>query len=537
MDNSKSLPSSGRLPGARSALTLLLLINMFNYIDRQILSAVQPKIEAEFGRSQAEVGLLASMFLISYTIISPLFGWLGDRMSRWWLVAIGVVVWSVASGGTGLAATFGMLLLTRALIGVGEGAYGPVAPTLIADMYPVEQRGAKLAWFYVAIPVGSALGYVIGGLFADHLGGPTAAWWARNVGFPPEACKPEQSWRWAFFAVVLPGVILGLVCLFMREPQRGQADAMTSRTARLKDYRTLIRIPSYVLNTLGMTAMTFSLGAVAVWIPTYLYEREATYVITHTTFEKLREHQDPVPDPIVEWLKPVGRLLGVKGPPPAMTEGMLAKLRPLAGQSFQGMDALRRGLSECLTTDERLQYRARIGEAAWDKERSVELGRVSVIFGVIVVASGLGATLFGGWLGDRLRPRWPGSYFLVSGFGMLIAVPLFLLAVETPLPWGWAFIFVAVFFLFVNTGPSNTILANVAHPAMRSTAFALNILVIHVLGDVISPPIVGWLGDHYGLRMGLRVLSVMILAAGVFWLWGAKYLAKDTELAPTRLRN
>ena len=111
------------------------------------------------------------------------------------MVAIGVILWSLASGGTGLAATFGIMLMTRALIGVGEGAYGPVAPSLISDLYPIEKRGAKLSWFYVAIPVGSALGYVFGGYVLKTLG-----------------------WRWAFYLVVPPGVLLGLLCLFMREP-------------------------------------------------------------------------------------------------------------------------------------------------------------------------------------------------------------------------------------------------------------------------------------------------------------------------------
>jgi MFS family permease len=204
--------SATRAPGAGLALGLLLAINLFNYLDRQILSAVQPSIEAQFGRTKAEMGLLASMFLISYTFAAPIFGWLGDRWPRWWLVGLGVILWSLASGGTGLATTFGMLILTRALIGVGEGAYGPVAPSLIADLFPVAQRGRKLSWFYAAIPVGSALGYVLGGQMADadHFG-----------------------WRWAFYVVMPPGVLLGIACYLMREPKRGQSDAVEHRHAKL----------------------------------------------------------------------------------------------------------------------------------------------------------------------------------------------------------------------------------------------------------------------------------------------------------------
>src|SRR5437763_6261010 len=158
---------AGRLPGARTALALLLAINLFNYIDRYVLAAVLLKVGEQFSVGKGQTGLLMSMFLVSYTVVAPLFGWLGDRWSRWKLIAVGVILWSLASGGTGLATSFGLMLLTRALIGVGEGAYAPVAPSLIADLFPVERRGGVMAWFYMAIPVGSALGVVFGGKMAD----------------------------------------------------------------------------------------------------------------------------------------------------------------------------------------------------------------------------------------------------------------------------------------------------------------------------------------------------------------------------------
>ena len=93
----------------------------------------------------------------------------------------------------------------------------------------------------------------------------------------------------------------------------------------------------------------------------------------------------------------------------------------------------------------------------------------------------------------------------------------------------------AVFFLFFNTGPANTALANVAPPALRASAFAINILVIHLFGDVISPTIIGWIDDRSSLREGLLFLAGPILLSGLFWLWGTRYLDRDTELAPTRM--
>ena len=149
--------------GARWSLCLLLTINLFNYIDRYILAAVVPEVQRDFNASDKVMGLMATAFLLSYMCFAPLFGWLADRYRRWMLIGGAVLVWSLASGATGLAATLTMMFLLRIFVGVGEAAYGPVAPTIIADMYPVARRGQVLAWFYVAIPVGTALGFLLGG--------------------------------------------------------------------------------------------------------------------------------------------------------------------------------------------------------------------------------------------------------------------------------------------------------------------------------------------------------------------------------------
>src|SRR5262249_48389990 len=145
------------------------------------------------------------------------------------------------------------------------------------------------------------------------------------------------------------------------------------------------------------------------------------------------------------------------------------------------------------------------------------------------------ATLLGGWAGDRLRRRFPGSYFLVAGSSMLLGFPLFLLVLCTPFPWAWIFLFLTCFCLFFNTGPTNTVLANVTHPAVRASAFALNILVLHLFGDAFSPALIGIIAHYSNMYVGFLVVSGMVLVGGVLWLWGARYLAEDTSLAPTRL--
>ncbi len=479
------------LAGARPALVLLLAINLFNYIDRQVLAAVLPRIEEALvpGHPDAKflLGWLTTAFLLSYMLLAPVFGFLGDRTSRWLLVGVGVILWSLASGASGLAGTFAVLLITRCFVGVGEAAYGPVAPTMISDLYPVKIRGSVLAWFYAAIPVGGALGYLLGGLVADS----------------------SLGWRWAFYLVVPPGLVLGLLCFGMPEPPRGQADAAHGHKARWADYRVLGRTPSYVLNTLGMAAMTFAVGGIAVWIPYYIYERETRYALTAQALADLGQTTD-LPAPV------------------------LARLRPMQEQAALSPTAFHKRFDQTLSRAEWTRYSPKVLDAC-HVPGTPTLGFINQVFGAIVVVSGLVGTLLGGAAGDRLRPRIPGSYFLVSGVSMLIAFPLVFALPWTPFPLAWGLIFAAVFCLFFNTGPTNTILANVTHPSIRATGFALNILVIHLLGDAISPPIMGAISDAYTMDAALQAVSVVILAGGVFWLWGVRYLARDTQLAPTRL--
>jgi MFS family permease len=172
---------------------------------------------------------------------------------------------------------------------------------------------------------------------------------------------------------------------------------------------------------------------------------------------------------------------------------------------------------------------------------------VNQTFGIILVVSGLVSTLLGGLAGDWLRKYTSGSYFLVSALAMFLGFPVVLALIYGPNSWLWPLIFLACFFLFFNTGPTNTILANVTHPSLRAPAFALNILILHALGDAISPAIIGFIADmtatkvlnpetnewqhRANLDAGFLAVSSMILLGGVFWLIGARFLGRDTERA------
>ncbi|HEY1434455.1 MAG TPA: MFS transporter, partial [Thermoanaerobaculia bacterium] len=282
------------------------------------------------------------------------------------------------------------------------------------------------AWFYMAIPVGSALGYVLGGAVAGSSIGEHGA---RLLGIHAD------SWRWAFFLVVPPGLLLGIRSLFMKDPARDRArGAAEPAHVRWRDYGVFLRTPSWLLCSLGMTAMTFAIGGIAFWMPYYLARKP--------------------------------------GAPASAT----------------------------------------------------------VIFGGITCVAGLVATLAGGVAGDRLRARFPGSYFLVSGAAMLVGFPCMLLTLNAPFPTIWVWLFLTCFCLFFNTGPTNTILANVSHPSIRAAGFALNIFLIHAFGDVLSPVVIGILSDRYSMHAAFVVVGLMFVIAGAFWMAGARYLARDTAL-------
>jgi MFS family permease len=412
------------ISGAHSALFLLLGINLFNYIDRQILAALEPDIRASFFASSdvnamTKTGLLGDAFFVTYMISAPILGLLADRISRWLIVGGAVILWSLASGASGLAATFAILFATRICVGIGEGGYGPAAPTILSDLFPIERRGRIMAIFYTAIPVGSALGYVIGGLIGAHLG-----------------------WRWAFYLVTPPGLLLGLLCFWQRDPRVAAHQLLQeSPRRRLADYLRLFRTRSYLINCIAQTLMTFVTGGLGFWAAAYL------------------------------------------------------------------------------------RYR----------NQSPDVGMT--IFGGITVVAGLISTLLGGVVADRLRSRFAGSYFWVSGIGMLIACPFFVATLYIPFPAAWVSMFVAIFFLFLNTGPSNTALANVSLPAVRATAFAANIFVIHALGDVQAFWLLGYIGGHTNMHVAFLFVSGIIFASGLAWLIGVKYLPADTAAVETAENN
>lgn len=406
-------PAASR--AATYALVVLSLINLFNYLDRWVVAAVAESIKhSELALTDTELGLLASGFIIIYTIASPIFGTLGDRKKRPPLIALGVAIWSVATSLGGFARGFFSLFAARSTIGVGEAAYGTIAPALLSDHFPFEKRGRVFAIFFAAIPIGSAAGYVLGGLVDQHYG-----------------------WRAAFFIAGAPGLLLSLLVLFIKDVPRGLHDAGETPNVHAHAhagrsiagaYRDLLRNRPFLLAALGYGAYTFALGGLAFWMPSFL-----------------------------------------------------------------------------------------------ERVRGMPRHEATVTFGAIALGTGFAGTFLGGWLGDYFLKRTKQSYLWVSGIATLLAVPFTFLSILHPSkPVYLAAMVIAEVLIFMSTGPINSAIVNVVAPDERATALGLSVFVMHLVGDIPSPPLIGALSDHTSLGMALVLVPVAFLIAGLIWCRAAR---------------
>jgi len=389
-------------------LAVLTVINLLNYVDRWVVAALAESLKKAdaLALSDTQLGWLATAFLVVYMCTSPVFGALGDRRGRPRLIAAGVFLWSLATALAGFAQGYWSLFAARATVGVGEAAYGTISPGVLSDHYPRAQRGRVMAVFFAAIPIGSALGYVLGGL-ADH----------------------AYGWRAAFFIAGAPGLVLALLCLRLPDPARGAHDDEPTRApgSVASAYWRLLHNRPYALTVLGYAAYTFAVGGMAFWMPAFL-----------------------------------------------------------------------------------------------ERVRGVPRSEATVQFGAIVVVTGFVGTFVGGWLGDLWLRRTRQAYLWLSGLAALAAAPLAWVVFTDARPAVYLPALIAAeLLIFASTGPVNTAIVNEVAPGDRATAVALSILGIHVLGDVPSPPLIGWLSDHSSLDRAVLIVPVAVLLCGAIWTYAA----------------
>jgi MFS transporter, Spinster family, sphingosine-1-phosphate transporter len=411
-------------PGmARAALIALLLLtglNLLNYLDRYILPGAQPLIQAEFHATDQRMGALTTALFVTYMLTAPFTGWLGDRFRRKPLIVAGAVFWSLATLATYWVHDYWSLYIRHALVGVGEATFGIFAPAVLSDFYPARDRNRILSFFYLAIPVGAALGYLVGGQLGARYG-----------------------WRTPFFVGAVPGLLIaGAYALFATEPERGGSDAEPQPAAKptvgemFEHFLGLFRNPGFMCAALGMAMLVFAMGGISTWMPTFL-------------------------------------------------------------NRFAGMS----------------------------------VGKAGTILGAITVVDGLAGTAMGGWLAQRWLRKDHRALYLLSAWSVILTLPVAALVFFGPLKWAVPALFVAEFFLFLNTGPLNAAICNSVSSGVRSSAIALELFLIHFLGDTFSPQIIGAISGVSNLRIGLGLTLVTLILSGVLLFVGARFAPRLEEAA------
>ena len=406
MQHANRLPS---VAGAATALALLTALNFVNYIDRYILPGVQEQLKREFHVSDAALGSITFWFFVTYMLAAPLTGWLGDRLPRKPLIVLCALMISAVNVLTGTVHAFDSLLLRHAVLGIGEASLGIYAPALLADFYPEEDRNRILTIFYTAIPVGAAIGYLIG----EMVGG-------------------RWGWRMPFYVSAVPGLLIAvLILILLREPQRGASDARPTGREHRAQAISLARNAPYLCATLGMAMTTFSMGGISAWMPSFL-ERAG---FSHST--------------------------------------------------------------------------------------------VGLTLGGITAGAGLGGTAVGGWLAQRWLRTNHRALYLVSAWSALITVPFGVVCFFGPRATMLPALALAMFSIFLGTGPLNAAIVNAVPSTVRATAIAVELFLIHALGDTPSPRLIGMVSDHSTLSTGLGLTLVSMLIATALLFVGARTVPRD----------
>lgn len=386
---------------ARNIFIILALINLLNYIDRQVLYSVFPLIKKDLILSDKQLGFLASAFMLVYMFSAPILGYIADRTPRQKIIAFGAFLWSIATSACACVRNYFALIFARSLVGVGESGFTSVCPSFIAEKFSPKVRARVLALFALGLPLGSALGYLLGGILGKNFG-----------------------WRLAFLILGLPGIILAFIVYFKIKD-----------TARVKEekppfanYLKLLKNKKFVLVCLAQAMGTFTLGALAAWGPSFL-----------------------------------------------------------------------------------------------NRYFAYDIAKSGTIFGGLIIVAGALGTLLGGFIGDRWQKKTENGYFYTTTLSYLIAFPFGLLAFfMTNKILFFIFLTLSTMFVFMQNGPLNASVVNLTKLKERSMAFALNVFIIHALGDALSPYLVGFVSDSFNLKFAVILSLFFVLPASLSAFFASK---------------
>ncbi len=391
---------------------ILFLLNLFNYIDRQVLFSVFPLIQNDLRITDFQLGTLASVFMIVYMCYAPIVGFFADRHPRQYWIAASAFLWSGATLLSGMARNYLSLLTARATIGIGEGGFTTIAQPFLAEQYPKQKRATVLAYFGLALPAGAALGYLLGGVLGTSWG-----------------------WRAAFMTVGAPGLLLGILALTQIKDREHRLLEKRKKPG-LSQYLSLLKNKPFLFLCLAHAMQTFTLGGLSAWMPTYF----------HRYFE-------------------------------------------------------------------------------------LSVAQAGLVFGGMVITGGALGTFIGGKTADRLLKKTNYAYFLVIAASFILMIPFAAAGVISHrMPFSLITFFIAITFIFIPQGPISASLVALSSRKIRSMAFAVNIFIIHALGDALSPALIGHLSDMFGLKMAVLGCVAVLLPACIFLHLSAKYARAEGRL-------
>jgi MFS family permease len=456
-------------------LVVLALINFMNYLDRQVMFALYPYIQDDLQLSDFQLGLLAPAFLLVHSLFSIPGGVLADRWFKRKVIAIGVGLWSLATLLGAIARGFADMFVYRALVGVGEAAYGPAANAMISDYFPLSQRGRAMGIFSVGMVLGGGAGMIAGTIIGDYFG-----------------------WRYAFLVAGIPGFVLAALAWNLREVRRPRAQAAPPAAAEHQppkgsEWRRLLRTPTVRYTFAGGICITFCIGGLIAWMVTFLDR----YYVTQGTggFNRL-----------------------------VMTSAMAAAPAPVLPALTPAWSAV----ESAAVTGEAVRQSV----MPRSERRKGRLAGLGVSFGVVALLAGIFGTVTGGYLADRLMRTRRSGRLLVSAAGFLLGTPFCLVGLFAQSSTVFLLcLFFAIYFFVWYTGPIIAILHDVVAYRFRATIAAAYIFAIHLLGDAISPPIVGWISQRSELRYALLVPVAMALAGALCLLLATRTVDGDMAAA------
>ncbi|KAM4546259.1 sphingosine-1-phosphate transporter SPNS2 [Fundulus diaphanus] len=434
-----------RSPAA--AAGILSFGNVLNYMDRYTVAGVLLDIQRHYDVTDSNLGLLQTVFICSFMVAAPIFGYLGDRFNRKVILSCGIFFWSIVTLCSSFISKeyYWLFVLSRGLVGIGESSYTSISPTIIGDLYTNNSRTMMLSIFYLAIPLGSGLGYILGS----------------------GAKEAAEDWHCALRVSPFLGItVSALILLFVPEPKRGSADQMEGRKASpswISDMKALAKNRSYVFSSVASATVTFAVGAFGMYIPIYLFRAQVVQKEVEACTSKVCSSKD-----------------------------------------------------------------------------SLIFGAITCVTGLLGVVIGAATTRFCRRKTERADPL----VCAVSMLGSAIFICLIFVVAKNSITGAYVCIFIGETLLFMNWVITADILMFVVIPTRRATAIAFQTFISHVLGDAISPYLIGLISDELqesyasselwkflSLGYALMLCPFIIVLGGMFFLATALFFLDDKEKA------